>query len=190
MDTTAFFDGWSGPLRSLVVGTCAYLVLLLWLRVSGKRTLSKWNAFDFAVTVAFGSTLATILLSRQTPLADGAVALGTLVLLQFVITWLSVRFGRVHRLVKSEPIALLVGGRLLHDVLRRERVTASEVRAAVRQAGLARLEEVAVLVLETNGRISVLRDAPPGCSALEGVKGLDAGPGEPQSSTRQNTALR
>lgn len=173
MDSSAFFDGWGGPLRSLVVGACAYVVLLLWLRLSGKRTLSKWNAFDFAVTVAFGSTLATILLSRDTPLADGATALGTLVLLQFVITWLSVRQPWLRKLVKSEPTALLRDGRALDDVLRRERVTHSELRAAARSKGIASLEDVALAILETDGTISILRDAGGSRSALEGVRGVD-----------------
>ncbi len=189
MDTSAFFDGWSGPLRSLVLGVGGYAALLLWLRATGKRTLSKWNAFDFVVTVALGSTLATILLSKTTPLLDGVVALGTLVLLQFVITWAAVRAGWVRRGIKSEPTVLLRDGRLLEDVLRAQRVTASEVRAAVRQHGHARLENVALAILETDGTISVLREAQGRCSALEGVAGVEPD-ARSQSSTRQNTALR
>lgn len=62
-----FFDGWLGLVRALVMGTSAYLALILLLRISGKRTLSKLNAFDFVVTVAIGSTLATVLLRRRRP---------------------------------------------------------------------------------------------------------------------------
>lgn len=181
MDASAFFSGWSGPLRSLVVGICAYALLLVWLRVSGKRTMSKWNAFDLIVTVALGSTLATILLSKTTPLADGAVALGTLVALQFVLTWLSVRWAAVRRVIKSEPTALLAGGEVRHDVLREQRVTLSELRAAVRGQGIASLEDVAYVVLETDGQISVIRSADGSCSALEGVEGF----GSPDEQQRR-----
>ena len=66
-----FFDGWAGLLRVLVVGALAYAALVLLLRVSGKRTLSKMNAFDLVVTVALGSTLATVLPSRDVALAEG-----------------------------------------------------------------------------------------------------------------------
>ena len=58
-----FFESGSALLRTLIVGSLAYMALVFLLRVSGKRTLSKWNAFDLVVTVAFGSTLATALLS-------------------------------------------------------------------------------------------------------------------------------
>ena len=71
-----FFDGWSGPLRVLAVGTCAYAALVLLLRCSGKRTLSKMNAFDLVVTVALGSTLATVLLSKGVALAEGVLRCG------------------------------------------------------------------------------------------------------------------
>ena len=57
MDSEVFFQGWGGIARTLVVGVIAYAGLVLILRLSGKRTLSKLNAFDFVVTVAFGSTL-------------------------------------------------------------------------------------------------------------------------------------
>ncbi|MDP9439064.1 MAG: DUF421 domain-containing protein, partial [Actinomycetota bacterium] len=57
------FDSWVGLFRVAAVGTAAYFALVLLLRISGKRTLSKINAFDLVVTVALGSTLATVLLS-------------------------------------------------------------------------------------------------------------------------------
>ena len=66
-----FFDGWMTLGRTALIGTLAYLALVLLLRVSGKRTLSQMNAFDFIVTVALGSTLATVLLSSSVSLARG-----------------------------------------------------------------------------------------------------------------------
>ncbi|MFC7738805.1 DUF421 domain-containing protein [Roseomonas sp. GCM10028921] len=152
-----FFDNWMGLLRVLVVGTLAYAALVLLLRATGKRTLSKMNAFDLVVTVALGSTLATVLLSKDVALAEGIVAFTLLVLLQYAITWLSVRSERVRALVKAEPCLLLRDGRFLHGAMRRERVTEDEVQAAARAQGIASLNEVAMAVLETDGSFSVMR---------------------------------
>ena len=102
-----FFDGWFGLLRVVVVGVLAYAALVLLLRVSGKRTLAKLNAFDLIVTVALGSTLATVLLSKSVALVEGLVAFGLLAGLQYLVAWLSVRFAALQRLVKSEPTLLL-----------------------------------------------------------------------------------
>jgi uncharacterized membrane protein YcaP (DUF421 family) len=171
MDSSTFFDSWAVVARTLVIGVLAYAILVFWLRISGKRTLSKWNAFDFIVTIALGSTLASILTSNNVALTQGALALGLLVGLQFAITWLAVRLGWLRRLIKSEPTLLLRDGCVLHDVLRRERVTESELHAAVRSQGIASLEDVAAVVLETDGTFSVVKDASGPCSALEGVSG-------------------
>ena len=59
---TMLFDDWGSLGRVLLVGTAAYVSLVAILRISGKRMLTKFNAFDFVVTVALGSTLATVLL--------------------------------------------------------------------------------------------------------------------------------
>lgn len=167
-----FFDGWTGLLRVGVVGTLAYLALVLLLRGSGKRTLSKMNAFDFVVTVALGSTLATVLLSESVALLEGLAGFSLLVGLQFVITWLSVRSRRVRALVKAEPSLLYWEG-FLEAPMRRERVTREELLAAVREQGTASLDEVAAVVLETDGTFSVLsaQTGDGARSSLANVKG-------------------
>ncbi|MDV3223478.1 DUF421 domain-containing protein [Intrasporangium sp.] len=154
-----FFDDWSGLLRVLVIGVSAYLALLLLLRGSGKRTLAKLNAFDFVVTVALGSTLATVLLSSDVALVEGVAAMALLVALQFIVAWLSVRSRAVERLVKSEPTLVYRHG-FLPEPMRRMRVTSDEIRQAARASGNAGLDGVAAVVLETDGSLSVLSEVP------------------------------
>ncbi|KQQ07760.1 hypothetical protein ASF56_25090 [Methylobacterium sp. Leaf122] len=134
----------------------AYLSLVLILRVSGKRTLTKLNAFDLTVTVALGSTLATTLLSKSVALAEGVMAFALLVFLQFAITWLSVRSSTVGHLVKSEPTLLLHRGRFLARALTGQRVTGEEVLAALRSQGVVYVASVGAVVLETHGSLSVM----------------------------------
>jgi uncharacterized membrane protein YcaP (DUF421 family) len=156
MDWSTFFSSWDGLIRVFVVGTLAYVALVLLLRVSGNRTLSKMNAFDLVVTVALGSTLATIILSKDVALAEGVIAFALLIGLQFGITWLSVRSGTVRHLVKSEPALLFYQGQFLPDQMRRSRVLEAEVRAAIREQGIAGLRDVEAVVLETDGAFSVV----------------------------------
>ena len=151
-----FFDDWFGLLRVVVVGSLAYITLVLLLRTSGKRTLAKMNAFDFVVTVALGSTLATVLLSNSVALAEGILAFCLLAGMQYVITWLSVRSSTVRRLVKSEPSLLFHNGDFLLDTMKRERVTEDEVLAAMRQQGKGSFDEVGAVVLETDGTFSII----------------------------------
>ena len=165
------FDGWNDLGRILAVGIAGYAGLVLLLRVTGKRTLAKMNAFDLVVTVSFGSTLATLLLSRDVSLAEGLLAFALLCLLQYAVAFTSVRSPRFRELVKSEPTALVLDGRLLADRLRRERVSRDEVLAAVRAQGIASLSQVAAVVLETDGSFSVVRQADGGAGTLANVRG-------------------
>ena len=151
-----FFDTWSDLGRTVLVGVCAYVALVLMLRVSGNRTLSKLNAFDFVVTVALGSTLATVLLSKDVSLAEGVLAFAVLIGLQFLVTWTSVRSSRINHLVKSEPILLFHQGRFLTGAMHRARIVEQEVVAVLRKQGVARLEAVEAVVLETDGSMSVI----------------------------------
>ena len=152
------FDGWMGLARVLIVGPLAYIALVLFLRISGKRTLTKLNAFDLVVTVALGSTLATVLLSKSVALAEGLLALALLIVLQFIITWLSVRVPWLSAVVKSEPTLVFHEGRFLDQALREQRVTRGEVRAVLRSSGVGDASTVGAVVLETDGSMSVLKD--------------------------------
>ena len=174
-----FFDGWEAPARTLVLGVLAYALLILCLRWSGKRTLSKMNAFDLIVTVSLGSVLASILLSKSVALTEGVLALGILILLQFLVTWTSVRLGWVRRLVTGEPQLLLHHGAFIEAALMQARVTEDEVRAVVRSAGIGDLAHVGAVVLETDGSFSVVKmaDAPAASSSLSDVRGVTHGNG-------------
>ncbi len=156
-----FFDSWFDLLRILIVGTLAYVGLVGFLRVSGKRTLSKMNAFDFVVTVALGSTLATVLLSKEVSLSEGLLAFALLCGLQYAVAWTSVRSAPFRRIIKSEPALLMHGGAFLDAALARERVTRDEVRAAIRAAGYAGDDDVQAVVLETDGTLSIVSSAAP-----------------------------
>jgi len=178
------FDSWAGLGRVLLVGTLAYAALVVLLRVSGKRTLTKLNAFDLVVTVALGSTLATVLLSKSVALAEGVLALALLIFLQYAIAWLSVRSPGFQGVIKAEPTLLLHRGRFLEGAMRRQRITREEILAAARSSSAAEIGEIAAVVLETDGSISIIPNASPGgdASALANLDRLTegaSGPGPP-----------
>lgn len=152
-----FFDNWMSLARVLIIGVLAYVAVIFWLRLFGKRTLAKWNAFDFIVTIAFGSTLASVLLSKNIALAEGVFAFFLLAGLQFLVTWVALRVPFVQKLVKSEPSLLFYRGEFLNDVMLKQRVAEEEVRAAIRTSGYGAIEDIEAVVLETNGNFSVIK---------------------------------
>src|SRR5699024_3842680 len=98
-----WFDTWSDILRVLAVGAAAYVTLVVVLRLTGKRTLAKLNAFDLIVTVALGSTLATILLNADVSWSEGLAAFAVLAVLQLVVTWTQTRAPRSRTVITARP---------------------------------------------------------------------------------------
>lgn len=165
-----FFDNVDSLLRTMVIGVCGYVGLIILLRLAGNRTLAKMNAFDLVVTVALGSTLATLLLSKDIALAQGLLALALLIGFQFVITWVSVRAEWVRHVVTGEPTLLLYQGECMESALRKSRVAKEEIESAVRSSGLAQLEDAAAVILETDGSLSVV---PNDASTQQKIAGID-----------------
>ena len=91
--------------------------------------------------------------------------------LQYAVAWLSVRSPRFSGMVKSEPSLLLHRDRFLNGAMRRRRVTHDEVVSALRSSGLARPEDAAAVVLETDGSLSVVK-ATDGAQETEVLRGL------------------
>jgi len=165
-----WFDTWASLIRIAVLGTLGYIALIVILRVSGKRTLSKMNAFDFVITISLGSVYASLLVSDSLALIDGIVALAVLVGLQWCVSAIYVRSRWFERLVKDRPQLLYWQGEYLDEVLKRERVTRDEVQAAMRDSNVTQ-HESALAVLETDGSVTVIaaeEEQMP--HALEGVK--------------------
>ena len=166
-----FFQDVDTLVRTVIIGVLGYAALVVLLRVSGKRTLSKWNAFDLIVTIALGSTFATLLLSKQTTYAQGVLALALLILLQAAIARLALSWKLAQRVLKSQPRLLYSESRFVDAALTDERVSEAEVRAAVRGAGFGSLSDVHAVVLESDGSVSVIGKTRAGDgSALEDVK--------------------
>ena len=151
-----FFDNWWNLLRILVIGVCIYVWLIVLLRVAGKRALSKMNAFDWILTVAMGSTLATVLLNKSVALVEGMLAFVLLIGLQLIVAIAAVRSKKFSRLIKSQPTLLFYRGNFLDQQMRSEHVSREEILQMIRSNGSGKLEDVAAVVIETNGELSVL----------------------------------
>jgi uncharacterized membrane protein YcaP (DUF421 family) len=149
------FQGWPGIIRTIAVGILAYISLIAFLRISGKRTLAKLNAFDLVVTVALGSTLSAILLQESVALAEGATALALLILMQFFVTSVSVRSPSFAKAVRAEPALLVKDGLCCTKTMRRERITPDEALSAIRSRGGHHLEDAQMVILESDGTLSV-----------------------------------
>ncbi len=168
------FSDFNPFLEILITAPIGYVAIVILLRVSGKRTLAKWNSFDFVVTIALGSVLASILLSTKDAFGKAILAFALLILFQYVITWISVRSSIIQKLIKAEPAMLLYRGKMQREIMKQERVAEGEILAALRSSGLSAVEDADAVVLETDGSFSVIQNLDDSsASALKDVREFD-----------------
>ncbi len=151
-----FFNSWESLGRIALLTVLSYATIVLLLRISGKRTLSKMNPADFIVTLALGSTLSTMILNKDVPLLDGALAFAMLILLQYIVTWLSVHVPMVKKTITSDPVLLVYQGQVLEEVMTQQRVKIEEIYLSARERGISDISEIGAAVLETTGSITVI----------------------------------
>ena len=153
--TPFFFESWYNVERTVTLSIVGYAALFTMLRISGKRTLSKLNVFDFVFVVAVGSVFASMIVSKDVTFVEGVAAMGTLMLIQLLLAELAARFPTLERIINGEPTLLLSNGKFIPEALKKERVTEEEVRGAIRGEGVTRVEDVNAVTMENDGTLTV-----------------------------------
>lgn len=168
------FNDWNSLLRILIIGTMAFISIIFLLRISGKRTLSKMNSFDYIITLAIGSSFATIILNKDISLAEGVLTFALLIFLQFFVAWISVRIPFFKKVLTSTPSLLVYKGNIFDDALRKERITREELDLYLREHGVGDLSKIDIVVLETTGDLTVIKNIDvDDAETLRNVKGIE-----------------
>jgi uncharacterized membrane protein YcaP (DUF421 family) len=140
----------------VVISTLSiYIILILFTRVAGVRTFSKISSFDFAITVAIGSLIATTVLSKDPPLFQASVALASLFVIKMSIARLR-KNKFVKYLVDNKPVLLMKGSVMLDENMKKAKVSRSDLLAKLREANVTKFKHIKAVIMETTGDISVL----------------------------------
>ena len=135
-----------------------YAALILFTRLVGLRSFSKMSSFDFAVTVAFGSMIASTVLAKDPPLLQAVVGLASLYLIQYVVARVRGHSTIVSRLVDNQPVLVMAGSEVLHENLKKVQMTEEDLRAKLREANVINREQVRAVVMESTGDVTVVHD--------------------------------
>ncbi|WBL25260.1 DUF421 domain-containing protein [Zunongwangia sp. HGR-M22] len=136
-----------------------YILVIIYTRIAGKRSFSKMSSFDFAMTIASGSILASTILLKNVSLIQGAVGLLAVYILQIGTAYLR-RYPAFQKITDNDPIMLMKEGEIYYDNLKKARVTESDLRGKLREANVIQLSEVRAVIFETTGDVSVLHCDP------------------------------
>ncbi|MBC3846410.1 DUF421 domain-containing protein [Winogradskyella echinorum] len=142
-------------LAILITTICVYIALVLLTRISGKRSFSKLSSFDFSITVAIGSILATVIISKSVSLQNGIAGLVGIYVMQMFVAYAR-RWDIIKKLMDNKPTLLMKDGKIIEANLKKCRVTIPDLKAKLREANVIQLSEVKAVVFESTGDISVM----------------------------------
>jgi uncharacterized membrane protein YcaP (DUF421 family) len=146
---------------SLILRSAAiYLVLLIGLRVFGKREVGQFTLFDLVFVLLVANAVQPAMTGRDTSLGGGFVIIATLLSLNFAVSRLRIRFPVIERVLESKSVVVALDGRWLPEKLKREGITDDECLAALREHGIGSIDETKLVVLEADGSLSVVPKDP------------------------------
>ena len=148
---------WATALHIMARTGAVYLIVLVGVRLTGKREVGQMTPFDLTLLLLLSNSVQNAMTGPDTSLAGGAVAATVLLTLNYLVAEVSGVNRRFRRMVQGSPTLLIHDGQLLLDHLRREHLTVDEVMRALREHGIGSIEEVALGVLEVDGSLSFLK---------------------------------
>lgn len=156
MDYSWIYTTTSAAAMAVLSAIGIYLALIIFTRTAGVRTFSKLSGFDFAITVAIGSLVASTVLFEKPPLSLSIIALLTLFLIQMTVATLRRKSSFVRSLVDNPPVLLMKGDKIIYDNMKKAKITRADLLAKLRESNVLKLDQIQAVVMESTGDISVL----------------------------------
>lgn len=172
-DIVDWIKSWNDVADTFVSAILFYVLIVALVRIMGKRSTSQLNNFDWIINITVGSLAASGILLDDVTAIRAAVAILVIMGLQFALTWGVLRWKRLADLVKARPTMLVQQGDFLRQGMRKCRVSEHEIEAALREHGIVDLGQAQWVILETDGRITVIERGREGSSCTDELRHVE-----------------
>lgn len=156
MDYSWINTTWTAALMVSLSAVVIYISLVFFTRLAGLRSFSKMSSFDFTITIALGTVVASTIITEDPPLSQAIVGLGMLYLIQMSVAGLRSKLPVIANMVDNKPLLLMDREKIIDENLRKARVTKSDLLSKLREANVTQMNQIKAVVMETTGDISVL----------------------------------
>lgn len=156
-DSSAFWSTSFPVWRFAARGAIVYVVVLLLLRIAGKRQVAQMSASDFVVLLLISNAVQNSMNGGDNSITGGIVLAATLIALGSLFSYLTYRSKRLENLIEGTPRILVHHGKIIDENLHRERLSTRELRTMLRHQGVYALDDLQEAVLESDGSLSVIR---------------------------------
>ncbi|MBP1996763.1 DUF421 domain-containing protein [Paenibacillus eucommiae] len=143
---------WTIFLRTVLI----YFVVFLMLRIMGKREIGKLSLFDLVISIMIAEIAVFVLEDAHKPLADGLIPMGTLVLIQIIIAYITLKSRRIRLLFEGKPSVLIENGSLNREEMKKQRYNLDDLLLQLRQNKVLNVSDVEFAILESTGKLSII----------------------------------
>jgi uncharacterized membrane protein YcaP (DUF421 family) len=157
MTSGMFFPGGHVLLQIVLRTGVIYLLVLIGVRLSGKREVGQMTPFDLTLLLLLSNSVQNAMTGPDTSLLGGVIAAATLLILNYVVADLAGANRRLRKMIEGEPTLLIHDGKTIESHMAKERVSMDELHRALREHGINSCDQVALAVLEVDGSISCLK---------------------------------
>lgn len=159
-ETADWIKNWNDIGDTILSAILFYILIVAAVRIFGKRSTAQLNNFDWIINITVGSLAASGILLDSVPAIRAALAILTIMVLQFCMTWLALRYEWVSRVIKASPTLLTHRGKYLEATMRKTRVSHAEICAILREHGIPEVDGANWVILETDGQLTVIPKSP------------------------------
>ena len=155
-----------------IVGRAVVVFLFLWMitRVVGRSTVGELSTFQLILFITMGDMVQQAVTQQDYSITSGLLAVSVFTVLTIGLSWVNARWPIAHRFTHGVPVVIVRDGWPLDRVLRQERVSIDDLKAAARQQGFDTLADIRLAVLEANGQISLFSSQQGGQDGREGAE--------------------
>ncbi|WP_350562584.1 YetF domain-containing protein [Psychrobacter sp. CAL346-MNA-CIBAN-0220] len=151
-----FFDSIEKLGRIVLTAMMVYILVVITTKISGKRSTSQLNNFDWIVTVMIGSLGASTILLENIPFIEGGASIVVLYLMQFLVTKYASISPQFSSVILSEPRIVFYQGQYLPEAMRTERLTRQELECAMRSEGVRSLSDIEAIIFESDAKLTII----------------------------------
>lgn len=144
------------PWWELVIrATIIYCALIFFVRVTGKRQIGQLSPFDLILLLILSEAVQNAMMDDESSITGGLIAAATLLGLNYLVGFITYKSDRAEEIIEGKPEVLVLHGKLVKDVAEAARITQTELESALREAGIFKIEDVKLAILENNGSVTV-----------------------------------
>jgi uncharacterized membrane protein YcaP (DUF421 family) len=151
-----FFQGWLAVPMVMLCTLAIYAAVIFSARITGLRSFAKMSGFDFAMTIAIGSIIASTALTQNPPLLQGLAGVMALFAAQAAVAKLRRHTKWAPFVFDNRPILVMRNGEILSHNLNKASMTEADVYVQLRKANVIDIDQVKAMVMETTGDVSVI----------------------------------